>query len=500
MAEFLSIFTALTPFDYILCIFSTFAGIIVGAIPGLGATMAVAILTSFTAKMATLPSIAVLVGIYVGAVYGGSIAAILMKVPGTAAAIMTANDGYPLAQKGHAGQAIGISAYSSFIGGIIGSILLLLGCSAFSVIAVKFSFPEYFVLSIFGLCVIAATDENLLKGVISAAFGVLLAGTGTDYLTGTKRLLLGTTELMSGYDVIAVLIGIFGMCELMKQILRMKNLEPNKQELKHIFPTKEIRSRIHKTIAKSSLIGMFIGILPGAGAQISAFVAYETEKNSNPRSKEFGTGVWEGIAAPESANNATVGGTLVPALALGVPGDPTAAVIISALALHGVICGPMIFHDSAEAVNGIYVFMFIANIAMFIMAITMAKFFSKILEVDNRILVPLVLVVCVIGTFSSSNRSFCILIMVAMGVIGFLMEKVGLSPAAAILGVVLGQLCEKNLRSALVMSKGDWGVFFRLIPNIFWILTIIMVFQPRVKKFIKWRKMKKAAKAESGEQ
>ena len=497
MADFLAVFSALTPFDYVLCVFSTFAGIIVGAIPGLGATMAVAILTSFTAKMATLPSMAVLVGIYVGAVYGGSIAAILMKVPGTAAAIMTANDGYPLAKKGYAGQAIGISAYSSFIGGIIGSILLLLGCSAFSLIAVKFAYPEYFVLSIFGLCVIAGTDDNLLKGIISAAFGILLAGTGTDYLTGTKRLTFGVDELMSGYDVIAVLIGIFGLCELMKQILRMKNLEGNKQELKHIFPTREIRKRIHKTIARSSLIGMFIGVLPGAGAQISAFVAYETEKNSNPRKAEFGTGVWEGIAAPESANNATVGGTLVPALALGVPGDPTAAVIISALALHGVICGPTIFQSSAEAVNGIYVFMFVANIAMFIMAITMAKIFAKILEVDNRILVPIVLVVCIIGTYSSSNRTFAILVMVAMGVIGFLMEKVGLSPAAAILGVVLGQLCEKNLRSALVMSKGDWGIFFRFIPNVFWILTIIMVFQPRVKKFLKWRKAKKAAKAEA---
>lgn len=493
MADFIAVFSAITPFDYVLAVFSTFAGIIVGAIPGLGATMAIAILTSFTAKMAVLPSMAVLVGIYVGAVYGGSISATLMKVPGTAAAIMTSQDAYPMAKRGEAGKAIGISAYSSFIGGIIGTLFLILGCSAFSVIAVKFAYPEYFVLAIFGLCVIAGTNDNLLKGIVSAAFGVLISCVGMDNLTGTLRLTMGIHELMSGYDLIAVLIGIFGVAELIKQLVNMKTAKPMKQELSNIFPTKETRRKIRKTIVKSSIMGTFIGILPGAGAQISAFVAYETEKNSSDHPGEFGTGIPEGIAAPESANNATVGGTLIPTLALGVPGDPTTAIMISALALHGVICGPGIFQSSAQSVNGIYVFMLVANIAMFVMAIFGARFFAKIIELDSRILVPIILATCIIGTYSSSNLTFSIIVMVVMGVIGFLMEKVNLSPAAAILGVVLGQLCETNLRSALVMSRGSWQIFFRFIPNIFWVLTIIMIAQPRIKKMLQKRRERKAA-------
>lgn len=280
MTEFLSIFTVITPFDYLLVILSTFAGIIVGAIPGLGATMAVAILTSFTASMGTLPSMAVLVGVYMGAVYGGSISATLMKVPGTAAAIMTSEDAYPMAKRGEAGKAIGISAYSSFWGGIIGSLFLLLGCSAFSIIAMKFAYPEYFVLAVFGLCVIAGTGENLFKGLVSVAFGLLISFVGMDNLTGTLRLTMGNKNLMGGMDLIAVLIGIFGVAELIKQLTGIHTATPIKQKIDHIFPTKEIRKRIHKTIIKSSLIGTFIGILPGAGAQISAFVAYETEKTA----------------------------------------------------------------------------------------------------------------------------------------------------------------------------------------------------------------------------
>lgn len=493
MAEFISALGTIGPFDYVLAVIATFAGIIIGAIPGLGATMAIAILTSFTASMDVLPSMAVLVGIYVGAVYGGSISATLMKVPGTAAAIMTSADSYPMAKRGEAGKAIGISAYSSFIGGIIGTMFLILGCSAFSVIAVKFAYPEYFVLAVFGLCVIAGTGDNLLKGMISVAIGILISCVGMDNLTGTLRLTMGNKHLMSGFGLIPVLIGIFGVAELIKQLVDLHTAKPMKQKIEKIFPTKDIRKKIHKTILKSSVIGTFIGILPGAGAQISAFVAYETEKSSSDHPELFGTGVPEGIAAPESANNATVGGTLIPTLALGVPGDPTTAIMISALALHGVICGPTIFQASSESVNGIYVFMIIANIAMFLMAIFGARFFARIIDLDPKILVPIILVTCIVGTYSSSFLTFDILVMLVMGIIGFLMEKVGLSPAATILGVVLGQLLETNLRSALVMSKGSYSIFFRLIPNIFWVLTILMLAVPRVKKLVKNKRAKKTA-------
>lgn len=493
MADFLSVFGVITPFDYVLTILATFAGIIVGAIPGLGATMAVAILTSFTATMETLPSMAVLVGIYMGAVYGGSISATLMKVPGTAAAIMTSEDAYPMAKRGEAGKAIGISAYSSFWGGIIGSIFLVVGCGAFSIIATKFAYPEYFVLAVFGLCIIAGTDDNLFKGIVSVAFGLLISFIGMDNLTGTIRLTMGIPSLMGGCDLIAVLIGIFGVAELIKQLTNIHTATPIKQKLDHIFPTKEIRKRIHKVIVKSSLIGVFIGILPGAGAQISSFVAYETQKNSSKNPEEYGTGVPEGIAAPESANNATVGGTLIPALVLSVPGDPTTAIFISALALHGVICGPTIFSTSPESVNGIGVFLFVSTFAMLIMAITFAPFFARIINLNPRILVPIVLVTCIVGTYSSSYVAFNIIVMVVMGIIGFLMEKVGLSPAAAILGVVLGKLLETNMRSALVMSQGDYTIFLRPICLFFWAVTIIMVGYPRVKKLVQKVRAKKAA-------
>lgn len=493
MAEFFSTFTLLGPLEYLLVLAATFAGIIIGAIPGLGATMAVAILTSFTASMGPIPSMAVLVGVYMGAVYGGSISATLMKVPGTAAAIMTSADAYPMAKRGEAGKAIGISAYSSFWGGILGSLALVLGCSAFSMIAVKFGYPEYFVLAVFGLCVIAGTNDNLFKGIVSVAFGLLISCVGMDNLTGTLRLTMGNPNLMGGMDLIAVLIGIFGVAELIKQLTGVHTATPIKQKLDHIFPTKDIRKRIRKTILKSSLMGIFIGILPGAGAQISAFVAYETEKNSSEHPELFGTGVPEGIAAPESANNATVGGTLIPALALSVPGDPTTAIFISALALNGVICGPTIFQTSMDSLNSIYIFMFLSTIAMFIMAILFAPLFARIINLNPKILIPVVLVTCIIGTYSSSYIPFNIVVMVVMGVIGFLMEKVGLSPAATILGVVLGQLFETNLRSALVMSKGSYSIFFRPICLFFWALTLFMLVYPRVKNRIKKKKAQKAA-------
>lgn len=470
--------------------FGTFAGIIVGAIPGLTATMAVAVLTSFTFGMESMDAIAMMLGVFVGGVYGGSIAAILMKVPGTSSAVMTSLDGYPMAQRGEAGRAIGISTVSSFIGGMFSCIVLILGCSLIATIAEKFGYPEYFVLSIFGLIVIAdASSESLLKGLLAAALGIFITTIGMDSLTGLNRFTFGSSQLMAGIDQVPVLIGLFGIAEIIRQVFNADKQTQQKQKIGRIFPGWKTIWKLKKTLLRASIIGTGVGAMPGAGGPIAAFVAYNSEKSASDHPEKFGTGIDEGIAAPECSNNATVGGALIPMLALGVPGDGVTAIIMSTFAIHGLRLGPMIFTEQADIVSGVYLYAMIANVVMVFMGIFMARFFAKMLNLDKMLLLPLILMVCMIGAYASSNKVFFIFVMIVFGVLGFLLERVGVSSSALVLGMVLGDLLETNLRQALILSKGDYGIFFeRPICIFFWVLTLLMVGIPQIKKRLAARK------------
>lgn len=475
-------------------VFGTFAGIIVGAIPGLTATMAVAVLTSLTFGMNDIDAIAMMLGVFVGGVYGGSISAILMKVPGTSSAVMTSLDGYPMGQRGEAGKAIGISTVSSFIGGMFSCIVLVLGCSLIATVAAQFGYPEYFVLSIFGLIVIAdASSDSLLKGLLSTIIGVLITTIGMDSLTCLNRFTFGSRELMAGIDQVPVLIGLFGVSEIIKQLFTLDKGKKDYQKIGKIFPGWKLIWKLKGTLFRSAVIGTGVGIMPGAGGPIAAFVAYNSEKTNSDHPEKFGTGIPEGIAAPECANNATVGGALIPMLSLGVPGDGVTAIMMSTFAIHGLRLGPMIFVEQGPIVTGVYIYSIIANICMLFMGLFLARFFARLLKLDKSMLLPLILITCVVGSYASSNKTFFILVMVVFGVLGFLLESVGVSSSPLILGMVLGDLLETNLRQSLILSQGSYEIFFnRPICIFFWVLTVFMVAYPKVKRLIQ----KKRAKAE----
>lgn len=492
MAEILELITLQS---ILFTAFGTFVGIVVGAIPGLTATMAIAVLTSLTFGMETIDAIAMMLGVFVGGVYGGSIAAILMKVPGTSSAVMTSLDGYPMAQRGEAGKAIGIATCSSFFGGIVSCVILVFGCTAIASVAGKFGYPEYFVLCIFGLVVIAsATSESLVKGLMATALGVLLTCSGMDSLTGLTRFTFGIRQLMSGVDMVAILIGMFGVSEIIKQLFRVRTVKREKQQIGKIFPGWSLLWKLKGTLARHAIIGTGVGAMPGAGGPIAAFISYNMEKNASKHPEKFGTGVPEGIAACECSNNATVGGALIPMLALGVPGDGCTAIIMSTFAIHGLRLGPNIFVEQSAIVHSTYIYAIIANIVMLCMGLFMARFFAKILDLDKKMLLPLILMVCMIGSYASTNKTFNIGMMVFFGIVGFLLDYVGVSPSALILGQVLGNLLETNLRQSLILSRGSYGIFFtRPICIFFWIATAVMVGWPYIKKFAVKHKAKKAA-------
>ena len=483
----------LTLSTILFTVFGTFVGILVGAIPGLTATMAIAVLTSLTFGMEPIDAIAMMLGTFVGGVYGGSIAAILMKVPGTSSAVMTSLDGYPMSQRGEAGKAIGISTCSSFIGGVFSCIVLVFGCTAIAKVAGRFGYPEYLVLCIFGLVVIAsACADSLIKGLLAAALGVLTTCVGMDSLTGLTRFTFGNRQLMSGIDMVSMLIGMFGVSEIIKQLFNLRTYKRQKQTIGKIFPGWKCLWDMKSTLFRSAIIGTGIGAMPGAGGPIAAFVAYNAEKSSSDHPEDFGTGIPEGIAAPECANNATVGGALIPMLALGVPGDGCTAIIMSTFAIHGLRLGPNIFVEQADVVHTVYIYTIIANFVMLFMGLFMARFFAKLLDLDKKMLLPLILMVCMIGSYASSNKAFNIGVMLVCGVIGFLLDYVGVSTSALILGNVLGGLLETNLRQSMILSKGDPMIFFqRPICIFFWLLTIVMVGWPYFKKLLVKRKAKK---------
>lgn len=474
--------------------FGTFVGIVVGAIPGLTATMAIAVLTSLTFGMETLDAIAMMLGVFVGGVYGGSIAAILMRVPGTSSAVMTSLDGYPMAQRGEGGKAIGIATCSSFFGGIVSCVILIFGCSAIASVASKFGYPEYFVLCIFGLVVIAsACADDLVKGLIATAIGVLTTCIGMDNLTGIPRFNFGIRNLMSGVDMVAILIGMFGVSELIKQLFKVgKDTKVQRQQIGKIFPGWKLLWDLKGTLIRHALIGTGVGAMPGAGGPIAAFISYNMEKNGSKHPEKFGTGAPEGIAACECSNNATVGGALIPMLALGIPGDGCTAIIMSTFAIHGLRLGPNIFVEQSAIVHSTYIYAIIANIVMLCMGLFMARFFAKILDLDKKMLLPLILMVCMIGSYASTNKTFNIGMMVFFGIVGFLLDYVGVSPSALILGNVLGNLLETNLRQSLILSRGSYGIFFtRPICIFFWIATVVMVGFPYLKKLLEKIKAKK---------
>ena len=466
-------------------------GITIGSLPGLTATMGVALILPVTFGMEPVTGILLLIGVYFGAVYGGSITAILINTPGTPASAATAIDGYAMSKKGLAHKALTISTVSSAIGGILSVIVLIFVAPQLASFALKFSAPETFALAVFGISIISSiAGKSMVKGLIAGFIGLLIATVGIDPIGGFPRFTFGNVNLSSGITLIPVMIGLFAASEAFRSMgdifsTRKLTIVVEKVKLKWI----EFKILIG-TILRSGAIGTFIGMIPGAGGDIAAFVAYNEAKRFSKNKENFGKGEMKGIAAPEAANNGVTGGAMIPLLTLGIPGDAVTAVLLGALMVQGIQPGPMLFENNGPIVYTLFVGMLVANFMILIVGLFGIRLFTKILLIPTTILTPIILVLCVVGAYSLGNNYFDVIVMLISGIIGYFLLRYGFPASPIILGIILGPLMESNFRRALVMSQGDFSIFFtRPITVVLLALAVITLFSPFLTKKVKKPKM-----------
>jgi putative tricarboxylic transport membrane protein len=439
----------------------TFAGVYVGAIPGLSVTMAVSILISFTFAWDVLPALALMNGIFMGGVYGGSRSAILLNIPGSPAALATALDGYPLAQKGQAGEAIGLSTVMSVIGGFFGILVLALFAPAISEFAILFQPRDYMLLAVLGILLVGSlSGKSLAKGVFAGALGMIIGTVGLDPLTAEERFTFGYVALWNGISPIAVMIGMFGLAEALNQLHYMDKAAV-KQQIGRVIPKWADIKRYFSLSMQSSGIGVTIGALPGTGGDIASLMAYDHAKRitKNPE-VPFGEGAREGLVAPEAANNSAVGGAYIPMLTLGIPGDAVTAVIIGALFIHGLNPGPLLLVERPEMFWFVVGSLTLANTFVLIFGLTGIRLFTKIVEMPKGVLIPLIVLLSVVGAYAINNSVADVWWMLGFGVLGYFMKQYGYQVGPVILGVILSRLLDENWRRAIISEREDLGIFF----------------------------------------
>ncbi|QTQ12617.1 tripartite tricarboxylate transporter permease [Treponema parvum] len=461
----------------IVCMsFAVFYGIIFGAIPGLTSSVAVALLIPLTFGMDPTLAINVLIAVYVGGVSGGLISAILLRIPGTPSSIMTTFDGYPMAQSGRAGIALGLAIISSFIGGIFSSVMLLFLSPLLAKITIAFSPFDYFGITVFSLSLVSMLiDGNPLKGLIATLLGILFSFFGTSPIDGRARFTFGNHDLDNGFNVITVIIGVFAISEMLSQVgnISQKNrkaIEFSKKD--GFFPKLKEMKYLTRTFLRSSVIGTIIGILPGLSGPEAALISYSQAKRTSKEPEKFGKGSMEGLAASETSNNAVSGGALIPMLALGIPGNAVTAIIMGGLTLHGVEVGPLLFGANPELIRNIIIGIFIANVLMLIIESFAIKGFVKILAIPKYFLYPLIIVFCVVGVSSVNNRSFDCWGMLFFGILGYVLEKNKYPLGPLILGFILGSIIELNFRRS-IMAFGSLSSV--LTNNVFRAGTVFLI-------------------------
>jgi putative tricarboxylic transport membrane protein len=461
----------------------TAGGIVIGALPGLTATMGVALLIPLTFGMDPVAGLNMLIGIYVGGIYGGCISSILVKTPGTPASAATVLDGYPMTLKGEAGKALGMATIASFIGGIFSSIVLATLAPQLAAVALKFGPPEYFALSLFGLTIIASLSGDLLKGAIAGLLGILLSCVGADPISGASRFTFGYTGFAAGFAFTPALIGLFAVSEAFVQLENIFEDKIQEVKISGIWPSWAEMRQCASALTRGSIIGTIIGIIPGTGSGTASWISYNEARRSSKTPELFGTGHMPGVAATECANNAVCGGALVPMLALGIPGDVVTAVLMGGLMIHGLAPGPMLFQQSPRIVTGIFVGSFIANIFMFIFGMSIIKYCSKILAVPKKTLTVTIIVFCFIGSYAINMNQFDLYTMLGFGVLGYLMQKFNFSQAALCIALILGPLAESNLRLGLMRVDGDILAFSSgPVTILFFLLTVFSIAWPLLQK------------------
>ena len=489
--------TSLTPMVFLYMLIGVISGICIGALPGLTATMGVALLLPMTFGMEAAQGILMLLGIYVGAIYGGSISAVLLHTPGTPASAATAIEGYKLSQRGEAGRALGVATLGSYIGGVVSVILLVTISPQLAKLALEFSSAEFFLLAVFGLCIIGSiSGDNVEKGLMCGCLGILVATIGIDSVTSYIRFCPeGNYNFMGGISYIPIMIGLFAMSQAFENIEDIFAEEKEQIKVTNILPKKEDLKALLRISPITGLIGTMIGIIPGAGADIGAFVGYNVAQGMSKEPEKFGNGSIEGICGPEGGNNGVTGGALIPMLTLGVPGDAVTAIMIGALTIQGLTPGPMLFETNKVLVYTIFIGMFIANTLMCICGFAGIRVFSKVLSVPKVILTPIIFALCIIGSFAMKNSLFDVWVMLIAGVVGYFMSKAKVPTSPAILGLILGPMAEKNFRTALLKSGGDPTVFFSTVICWFFIILIVgTLFGGQLKNIVGKVFKKKAAK------
>ena len=470
----------------------TFAGVYVGAIPGLSVTMAVSILISFTFSWDLYPALALMIGVFMGGVYGGSRTAILLNIPGAPSAIATALDGYPLALKGEAGEAIGVSTVVSFFGCLFGIFILMIGAPTLSKFALSFQPRDFMLLGIMGLMLVGAlSGESLSKGIFAGALGLLIGTVGLDPLTAQERFTFGFSQLWSGISFVAVMIGLFGVSEVLDQLHHIDK-QAVRQKIDRIVPSFASIKKYFWLGIQSSGIGVVIGALPGTGGDIAALMAYDhaTRVVKNPE-VPFGQGAKEGLVAPESANNAAVGGAFIPMLTLGIPGDAVTAIMIGALFIHGLQPGPMLMINQPDMFWVISGALVLAAFFMLIFGLSGIRVFVKVVEMPRAVLFPLILLLSIVGSYALNNSLMDVYWMLGFGVFGYFLKTFGYQAAPIILGIILSRLIDENWRRAILSERDDFGSFliamFSSPLSVALVLIIVAAVVVKMPFYVRWR-------------
>lgn len=451
----------LTPLAIGLTMAGILIGLLVGAMPGLGPLMGIILLLPVAISLPPIAAMGFLIAIFVGGSCGGSISAILLRIPGTPLAAATLYDGYPMAQKGQASKAIGIAISGSAIGGLIGGIVLIVAAPILARFASGFAPPEYAMLAITGLfAIVIISGGSLVTGLISGCFGLLIATIGTDEFSTGYRFTFGSHNMLNGFHIVAVVVGLFAISEMAFQAMGKDLLsKPDVKIVRPGFNSVIVTLRHWVNLIRSSIIGVFFGALPGAGGVISSFTSYAIAKAQSKPEEKYGEGAEGGVVATESANNATVGGTLVPTLALGIPGDASSAMLLGALLILGFVPGPILFEQQPEIVGGIFLVYLASNIFLLIAGILLTPLFVYVLRIPKFYLIPIVLLLCSIGTYALQASVFDLKVMLGFGLVGILFRAANFPLSPIVIGIILGPILENNLRRALLISRDGYWIF-----------------------------------------
>lgn len=457
-------------------------GIVFGVIPGLAANIGIVLFLPVTYVMEPIEALLMLLGIFCGATYGGSITAILLGAPGTNSAAATVLDGYEMTKNHQAWKSLMTALVASVVGGVISALLLLVAAPTIASATIKFAPPELFTISAFGLSVIAAVSgKNFWKGLAGGAIGMLLSTVGSDTMSGKTRFLFGNIKLSTGLSMSAVLLGIFAMCVILDKTREL--FDQNQEKIDKITFSHEDRLSWKEIVEctplmiKSSLIGCIIGIIPGVGAGIASILSYNEAKRTSKTPEKFGTGFVEGVAAPEAANNAVTGSALIPTLTLGIPGAPAAATLMAAFTIHGLTPGPLLFKTSGSKMYGIMIGFLFLNFAMLLIGYVMCRFFVNVVRVPSEVLIPILTLTCIAGAYSEAGSMIQVYTLLAFGLMGYIFSLVKIPSIPIVLGFILGELSEFNFRRSLVMSDQSLSIFFkRPICVFFIVLTFVFIF------------------------